>query len=240
MYSGSIDQQEVEKFAKIAEEWWDEEGSFKPLHQLNPVRIGYIRDMIKKFHGGLKGTSVLDVGCGGGLISIPVANMGAEVLGIDVTEENVKIAYSYKVQHEIESNVKFQYISIEQLALQKRQFEVVLVLEVVEHVANLASFVANAMKVLKPGGVVVFSTLNKTLKSYLMAIMGAEYILRWLPNGTHEWSKFVKPAELINIIEQNDGHILNISGVVYNFLRNQWMISNNIDVNYMLAARKNG
>ena len=200
----SVNYKEIEKFSKIAEEWWDPKGKFKPLHKFNPIRIAYIKDhIIKTFKINEKKTpfkklKILDIGCGGGLLSEPMCRLGAEVTAIDASERNIKVAKL----HAKKNNLKINYIctSPEKMKI-KNHFDVILNMEIVEHVENVDFFLKSCSKLLKKNGVMFVATLNKTLKSYVFAIVGAEYILRWLPIGTHEWEKFLKPEELILILK---------------------------------------
>jgi 2-polyprenyl-6-hydroxyphenyl methylase/3-demethylubiquinone-9 3-methyltransferase len=245
----SIDENEVAKFSAMADEWWDLDGKFKPLHKFNPVRIGFIKDTVLEHYssgvntpsGGeitkqlpLQGISILDIGCGGGLLSEPMARLGAKVTSIDASEKNIKIA-SLHAQN-VGLDIDYQCISAEELALKGKKFDVVLNMEVVEHVADIYSFMAAASAMVKPGGIMFIATLNRTVKSYALAILGAEYILKWLPRGTHNWDKFLKPSEIEMLLRENKMHLQKIQGVSYNPLRDQWSLSSDISVNYMMVA----
>jgi 2-polyprenyl-6-hydroxyphenyl methylase/3-demethylubiquinone-9 3-methyltransferase len=239
----SIDPNEIEKFSQIAEEWWDEEGKFKPLHQFNPIRIKYIRDkVIKHFSITNKSTKpfeklrFLDVGCGGGLLTIPLGNLGADILGIDAIEKNIKIAEAYMHKHVSNSNIKFNFTSIESLEKLGEKFDVVVVMEVIEHVANVSHFIKTCINLLNPNGLIFIATLNRTVKSYLLAIIGAEYILRWMPVGTHSWNKFLKPEEIIANLQENNIVTKDIVGVSYNPILGSWSITTDTSVNYILYA----
>ena len=246
----SVDSNEVEKFSRIADEWWDLNGKFKPLHKLNPVRIEYIKEKIKnqaartleKIDSSildssiLKGTSLLDIGCGGGLLSEPMAKLGAKVIGIDASEKNIKIASIHAKKSGLD--IDYKCTSAEELAASGVQFDVVLNMEVMEHVADVASFMQACCALVKPGGIMVIATLNRTVKSFALAIVGAEYVLNWLPRGTHNWDKFLKPSEINAHLEKNGMRLENITGVTLNPLRNEWHTSKNIDVNYMMFAAK--
>ena len=239
----TINKEEIQKFSNLAAEWWDVNGKFKPLHMFNPIRIEYIlnqicehfnKDKEKKFF--LKDLDILDIGCGGGLISEPMARLGANVTGIDASEKNVKIASA----HSKESKLKIKYIntSPEQF-VDNKKFDIILNLEVVEHVDNLNLYLNSCGKLLKSGGLIFTATLNRTLVSYIKAIIGAEYVLRWLPIGTHDWNKFIKPEEL-EIKLNNAGLITkDISGLKFNPFLYKWNKSSDLDVNYIICSYKN-
>ena len=232
----SVNKKEIEKFSKMATEWWDPEGKFKPLHKFNPVRIKYIKENIiynfklKNKIKPLSGISILDIGCGGGLLSEPMSRMGAHVTGIDASSKNINIARI----HSKKSKLKINYLcsSPEKLKSEKK-FDVILNMEIVEHVEDIDFFLKSCSKLLKKNGVMFVATINKTLKSYLFAIVGAEYILRWLPIGTHEWEKFVKPEELEQILKNYNFKISNISGLKFNIISNKWKFSKDKSVNYI-------
>lgn len=244
----SIDPVEVEKFSRIADEWWDLNGKFKPLHKLNPVRVEYIKENVDRFSfianrkenkrqtTSDKPPTILDIGCGGGLLSEPIARLGAKVTAIDASEKNIKVASI----HAQKSDLDIDYIctSAEELAATGAQFDVVLNMEVIEHVADVASFMDACCKLVRPGGIMIIATLNRTVKSLALAIVGAEYILGWLPRGTHSWEKFLQPAEINAHLERNGLTLEDISGVSLNPFKNEWHISKDIDVNYMMLARK--
>ncbi len=242
MKNNTINKKEIEKFSKISEEWWNPEGKFKPLHKFNPIRISYIKeDIIKTFRleiskTPLKNIKILDVGCGGGLLSEPMCRLGAEVTGIDASDKNIKVA---KI-HSKKNNLKIDYIcsSPEKLNI-KNKFDVILNMEIVEHVEDLNFFLKSCSNLLKKDGIMFVATLNRTLKSYLFAIVGAEYILRWLPIGTHEWEKFVKPEELISELKKNDLRLDRSDGMKFNILTDKWDISNDKSVNYIMKFIKN-
>tara|TARA_B100001996_G_scaffold191355_1_gene146418 strand:- start:150 stop:878 length:729 start_codon:yes stop_codon:yes gene_type:complete len=236
MKINTINKEEINKFTKMADEWWNPEGKFKPLHKFNPIRIKYIKDNVishfkkNKKKNSLKGLEFLDIGCGGGLLSEPFARLGANITGIDASNKNIEIA---KI-HSKKSNLKINYIcsAPENLNLNKK-FDVVLNMEVVEHIEDLNFFISKSGKFLKKNGLMFVATLNKTLKSYIFAIIGAEYVLRWLPIGTHEWEKFVEPSNLISIAKKNDLKIDQIDGIKYNPILDQWKISKDTSVNYI-------
>ena len=238
----SINSKEIEKFSKIAEEWWDPNGKFKPLHKFNPIRISYIKEnIIKTFKINqkktpLKNLKILDIGCGGGLLSEPMCRLGADVTAIDASKKNISIAKL----HSKKNNLKIKYIcsSPEKLKI-KNKFDVILNMEVVEHVEDINFFLKSCSNLLKKNGIMFVATLNKTLKSYVFAIVGAEYILRWLPIGTHEWEKFIKPDELISILKKNNLELDQIDGMKFNLLMDKWNISEDKSVNYIAKFIKN-
>ena len=237
----TINKDEIQKFSLIADEWWDVDGKFKPLHMFNPIRIEYILDMVCDHFGTdknkdpLKNLKLLDIGCGGGLISEPMSRLGANVTGIDASEKNIKVA---KI-HSNKSNLKINYIhtSPEQLN-EKQKFDVILNLEVVEHVQDLDLYLKSCEKLLKSNGVMFTATLNRTFISYIKAIVGAEYILRWLPIGTHDWNKFLKPEELEEKLNKLKLLTKDISGLVFNPFSKKWKKSNDLSVNYIITVRK--
>ena len=242
MKNNTINKKEIEKFSKIAEEWWNPDGKFKPLHKFNPIRISYIKEnIIKTFKldqkkSPLKNIKILDVGCGGGLLSEPMCRLGAEVTGIDASEKNINVAKL----HSKKNNLKINYIctSPEKLKTQNK-FDVILNMEIVEHVADVGFFLKSCSKLLKKNGIMFVATLNKTLKSYVFAIIGAEYILRWLPIGTHEWEKFLKPEELVLILKKNNLTVDKVDGMKFNMLTDNWSISSDKSVNYIAKFIKN-
>ncbi|MCE3232687.1 MAG: ubiG [Rickettsiaceae bacterium] len=243
LHSKSIDEVEIAKFSAMADEWWDTEGKFKPLHKFNPIRIAYIRDTIvahfKKSvqsEGVLSGISLLDIGCGGGLLSEPMARLGASVTSIDASEKNIQIASLHAKN--IGLDIDYRCTSAEELADHKKQFDVVLNMEVIEHVADVNSFVKACSELVKPGGIMIVATMNRTVKSYAFAIIGAEYILKWLPCGTHDWEKFLKPSEIEKPLRENGLALKYIQGVSYNPLSDNWKLTKDISVNYILVAVK--
>ena len=242
MKSNTINKKEIEKFSKIAEEWWNPEGKFKPLHKFNPIRISYIKDNIiktlnlKNKEKPLKKISILDVGCGGGLLSEPMRKLGAEVVGIDASEKNIQVAKL----HAKKNNLEIDYLCTSPENFTKKiKFDVVLNMEIVEHVEDVDFFLKSSAKLLKKDGIMFVATLNKTLKSYLFAIIGAEYILRWLPIGTHEWEKFVKPKDLIKTLEKYGLKLDCIDGMKLDLIKDQWNISSDQSVNYIGKFIKN-
>jgi 2-polyprenyl-6-hydroxyphenyl methylase / 3-demethylubiquinone-9 3-methyltransferase len=237
----SVDPQEVAQFSALAAEWWNPDGQFRPLHRLNPVRLAYIRDtLIAHFHRKAAGTRplaglrVLDIGCGGGLIAEPLARLGAAVTGVDASEENVGVARAHAA--EMGLAIDYRAAAAEDLAKGGEPFDVVLCLEIVEHVADLDGFLAAAARLVRPGGVLIAATLNRTPQSYLFAIVGAEYVLRWLPRGTHNWEKFVRPSELAARLRQGGLAVRDLSGVVYSPLSGAWRIGRDLGVNYICCA----
>jgi len=239
MTSASIDPAEVAKFSALAAEWWDPEGKFAPLHKFNPVRLAFIREVAGAHFGrdGLKpfqGLSLLDIGCGGGLLSEPMARLGFAVLGADASEKNVKTAAAHAASAGVE--IDYRATSAESLAEEGRAFDVVLNMEVVEHVADLRAYLGACAGLVKPGGLMFVATLNKTLKALALAKIGAEYVLRWLPPGTHDWSRFVEPQRLRAILEESGLKILKTQGVSFDPLNWNWRLSADTDVNYMVVA----
>ena len=241
MKNNTINKKEIEKFSKIAEEWWNPNGKFKPLHKFNPVRIKYIKEnivsdfKIKKKEKPLEGFNILDIGCGGGLLSEPMARLGAKVVGIDASNKNIKIAKHHLKKSKL--NIKYFNTSPEKYK-SSQKFNVVLNMEVVEHVEDLNIFIKQSSKFLKKSGIMFVATLNQTLKSYLFAIIGAEYILRWLPMGTHEWDKFVKPENLIGICNKNSLNFKKIDGIKFNPILDKWKISTDKSINYITKFEK--
>ena len=242
MKTNTINKKEIEKFSKIAEEWWDPEGKFKPLHKFNPIRISYIKDNIIKSlklenkKKPLERVQILDIGCGGGLLSEPMTRLGAEVVGIDASEKNIKVAKL----HAKKNNLNIEYLCASPETLDtKKKFDVVLNMEIIEHVEDVNYFLKSCSNLLKKNGIMFVATLNKTLKSYLFAIIGAEYILRWLPIGTHEWEKFVKPEELVKILEKHNLKLEFLDGMKFNLIKDEWNISKDKSVNYIGKFIKN-
>ena len=236
MKINTINKKEIEKFSKIAEEWWNPRGKFKPLHKFNPIRISYIKDNIikslklKNQKKPLQKVSILDVGCGGGLLSEPMKKLGAEVVGIDASEKNIQVAKLHAKKNNLDINY---FCTSPENFTKKMKFDVVLNMEIVEHVEDVDFFLKSSAKLLKRGGIMFVATLNKTLKSYLFAIIGAEYILRWLPIGTHEWEKFVKPQDLIEMLKKYDLKLDCLDGMKLNLIKDQWNISSDKSVNYI-------
>ena len=241
MKKDTINKKEIDKFSKLADEWWDPEGKFKPLHNFNPVRLRYIKDTIIKKFGNrseklpLKDIKILDIGCGGGLLSEPLSRLGAAVTGIDASDRNIKIAKMHLKKSKLDINY---YCSSPESFEAKEKFDVVLNMEIVEHVDNVDFFLLKSSELLKKDGLMFIATLNKTLKSYVFAIIGAEYILKWLPIGTHDWNKFLKPDDLINICKNNSLNLNNLIGVKFDILKNEWIVSNDKSINYLAQFSK--
>jgi 2-polyprenyl-6-hydroxyphenyl methylase/3-demethylubiquinone-9 3-methyltransferase len=241
----TVDEAETAKFAAMAEEWWDPDGKFAPLHKLNPVRLEFLRDRIcdrfgRNGHGNrpLEGLALADVGCGGGLLSEPMARLGATVTGIDAGEKNIRIATAHAEAVGVE--VEYRRDSVEAMAARGEAFDVVLNMEVVEHVADVDLFLGASAALVKPGGMMFLATLNRTLKAFGLAIVGAEYVLGWLPRGTHDWNKFVRPSELAAPLRHAGLEMTEITGVVYNPLKDKWSLApKDLDVNYMAVAVRN-
>ena len=238
----SINKKEIEKFSKIAEEWWNPNGKFKPLHNFNPIRIKYIKKNIEKYlkikskDRPLKDINLLDIGCGGGLLSEPMCRLGANVVGIDASKKNIEVANFHAKKNKLK--IDYKVASPETLKI-KTKFDIILNMEIVEHVEDINFFINESSKLLKKNGVMFIATLNKTLKSYLFAIIGAEYVLKWLPIGTHDWEKFIKPNDLINISKKNNLSLRKLDGMKFNILENNWKISNDTSINYILKLVKN-
>lgn len=240
----TVDPGEIQRFSAIAAEWWDEAGKFRPLHKLNPVRLEYLRDRICAHFGRdplapqpLKGLRLVDIGCGGGLLSEPLARMGADVVGIDAAERNVKTAATHAM--ETGTPVDYRHTTAEDLVAAGEKFDAVLSLEVVEHVADVPLFLDSLAALIKPEGLLVMATLNRTPKSYLMAIIGAEYVLRWLPRGTHDWRKFLKPSELAAGLRATGLTVREVMGLVYSPFNDTFRLdARDLDVNYLLWASR--
>lgn len=238
----TIDPAEIEKFAAMAEAWWDPSGKFRPLHRLNPVRVSYIRDRVAAHFGRdpasaepLAGLSLVDVGCGGGLLTEPMARLGAAATGIDATRRNIEIARIHAEQAGVQ--VTYLPCAAEDLVAEGRKFDVVLAMEIVEHVADVDAFLAALSGLLKPNGLLFMATMSRTAKSYAMAIIGAEYILRWLPKGTHDWNRFIRPSELARGLRRHDLAVTELTGVAYNPFKDSFHLSRDLDVNYMALVK---
>ena len=240
----NVDPAEVDRFARMAAEWWDPAGKFRPLHQIGPARLGFVRDALMDHFGlaarparPLSGLDVLDIGCGGGLVSEPLARLGARVTGLDPAEENIAIARAHAAPQELA--IDYRAGRIEDVAGEwPGRFDAVLALEVVEHVPDVAAFVAGAAHLVRPGGLLVLSTINRTAKSYALAIVAAEYVLGWLPRGTHDWDRFVTPDELAGHVAAAGLLTPRLEGLSYDPFRDLWMRGTDTDVNYMAAASK--
>ena len=241
MKSNTINKLEIAKFSKIAAEWGSPNGKFKPLHKFNPIRIKYLKENIiehfklKQTNSPLKGLNILDIGCGGGLLSEPITRLGAKVTAIDASKKNIQVAKF----HAKKNNLKINYLcsSPEKLNLNKK-FDVVLNMEIVEHVEDLNFFIKKSSNLLKKNGLMFIATLNKTFKSYMFAIIGAEYVLRWLPIGTHDWEKFVKPDNLVSLAINSNLKLKKLSGMKFNPIIDKWSLSNDKSVNYIAKFKK--
>ena len=236
MKNNTINKKEIEKFSKIAEEWWNPEGKFKPLHKFNPIRISYIKNNIisslklKNKKNPLEKVKILDIGCGGGLLSEPMTRLGAIVTGIDASDKNIKVAKLHAKKNNL--NIDYRCMSPEKLNT-KEKFDVILNMEIVEHVEDVNFFLRSCSILLKRNGIMFVATLNKTLKSYLFAIIGAEYILRWLPIGTHEWEKFVKPDDLEAMLKKHGLKLECVDGMKFNLIKDEWSLSLDKSINYI-------
>ncbi len=239
----TINREEIQKFSDLADEWWDVNGKFKPLHMFNPIRIEYITEKIKqefnlinRNNNFLKDLKILDIGCGGGLISEPLARLGGEVTGIDASEKNIKVAKLHSKKNNL--NINYLNKSPEQLN-DSEKFDIVLNLEIVEHVENVDLYIKSCSNLLKKNGIMFTATLNRTIVSYIKAIVGAEYILRWLPIGTHDWNKFIKPEELEKKLSSANFSTIDVKGLEFNPLFSKWKKSDNLSVNYIICSKRN-
>lgn len=243
--SSTVDAEDVARFSKIASEWWDEKGKFAPLHRLNPTRLSYLRDRILEHKNTpsdaatpLSGISLLDIGCGGGLVAEPLARLGANVTGIDASEKNIAVAAQHAAASEI--TINYRAMPPEELVTEGAAFDVVLALEIIEHVADVHAFYATLQSLVKPGGLLIMSTINRTAESYLKAIIGAEYILRWLPAGTHSWAQFITPDELTTGLREHGFLVDAPCGITFSPLHGTFSLNpRNVKVNYFLSATKN-
>ena len=232
----SVNKKEIEKFSKMATEWWNPNGKFKPLHKFNPIRIKYIKENIissfklKNNNKPLEKINLLDIGCGGGLLSEPMTRLGAKVTGIDASDKNIQIAKLHAKKSKL--NINYLCLSPEKIKI-KKKFDVILNMEIIEHVEDINFFIKSCSKLLKKDGLMFVATLNKTLKSYVFAIIGAEYVLRWLPIGTHNWEKFVKPDDLKKILSENNLKLEKLDGMNFNIIKDEWSISRDTSVNYI-------
>lgn len=240
----SVDEAEVARFSAMAAEWWDPKGKFKPLHKFNPARLGYFKAELCRHFGrdpkaldALRGISLVDIGCGGGLVAEPMARLGAAVTGIDASEKNIGVA---RVHADGEGlSIDYRATTAEDLAATGATFDVVFALEIVEHVADVPFFLAECAKMVRPGGLMIVSTLNRTAKAFALAVVGAEYVLGWLPRGTHDWKKFVRPADLEAALTAAGLSVIDTAGVTYDPFRDRWSVNHgDIDVNYMVTARR--
>jgi 2-polyprenyl-6-hydroxyphenyl methylase / 3-demethylubiquinone-9 3-methyltransferase len=240
---GTVDETEVARFSAMAAEWWDPHGKMRMLHRLNPVRLSFIKEAACRQFGrdgkrldALAGLRILDVGCGAGILSEPLHRIGAHVVGADPSAASIAAAKQHAEQAGLA--IDYRATTIEALAADGERFEIVLAMEVVEHVADLGLFVKQCAELVKPGGILITATINRTLKSFALAIIGAEYVLRWLPRGTHRWDKFVTPNELTAALERWGLCVVDETGVIYNLLADRWQAASDMDVNYMMAAQK--
>jgi 2-polyprenyl-6-hydroxyphenyl methylase/3-demethylubiquinone-9 3-methyltransferase len=239
----TVDQDEIARFSRLADDWWDTRGPMAALHKFNPVRLAYIRDRAAGHFGrdpasldSLAGLRVLDIGCGGGILSEPLARLGATMVGVDPAAKNIAVAQAHAGA--LGLAIDYRATTAEALAEAGERFDIVLAMEVVEHVTDVGAFIAHTAALVKPGGLLFVATLNRTAKSFALAIVGAEYILRWLPRGTHRWDKFITPDELAVAIEGGGLRVAGETGVVYNLLSDRWQLSRDTDVNYMVVAEK--
>ncbi|MGL4396933.1 MAG: bifunctional 2-polyprenyl-6-hydroxyphenol methylase/3-demethylubiquinol 3-O-methyltransferase UbiG [Hyphomicrobium sp.] len=239
----TLDPEEVARFSRLAAEWWNPVGKFRPLHQIGPPRLSFIRDAAERHFGldpksarPLSGLTALDIGCGGGLVSEPLARLGARVTGIDPAERNIAIARGHAEPQGLA--IDYRATRIEDIAAAGEQYDIVACLEVVEHVPDVAAFIAECAKAVRPGGLIVLSTINRTFKAWALAIVGAEYVLRWLPRGTHQWDRFVTPAELAQHCEAAGLTAPRFAGMAYNPLRDDWTLASDTDVNYLASATR--
>ena len=236
MKTNTINKEEIEKFSKIADEWWNPNGKFKPLHKFNPIRISYIKDSITNIfkinneNKPLERIKILDIGCGGGLLSEPMKRLGADVVGIDASNKNIQVAKIHAKKNKLD--IKYICTSPENFET-KNKFDVILNMEIIEHVEDVDFFLKSCSKLLKKNGIMFVATLNKTLKSYVFAIIGAEYILRWLPIGTHDWEKFIKPNHLIDSLKKHNLKVDKIDGMKFNIIKDEWSISSDKSINYI-------
>ncbi|MFK8036573.1 MAG: bifunctional 2-polyprenyl-6-hydroxyphenol methylase/3-demethylubiquinol 3-O-methyltransferase UbiG [Hyphomicrobiales bacterium] len=239
----TIDTAEVERFSRMAAEWWSPTGKFKPLHKFNPVRLSYIKEKVSEHFAldsnatdAFNGLRILDIGCGGGLLCEPMARLGAEVIGVDPSETNIKVASLHADQSGL--SIDYRATTAEALSDAGETFDVILNMEVVEHVADVQLFLTECSKMLRPGGLMFVATINRTMKAWGLAIIGAEHILRWLPKGTHQYEKLVKPEEIQAPLNAEGVRILEINGVFYHVLKDRWQMSTDTDVNYMILAER--
>lgn len=243
MSQTTVNDAEIAKFTAMAEEWWDPKGKFKPLHKFNPVRLSYIRDNLVAHFGRdttvmrpLEGLKIVDIGCGGGLLCEPLTRLGASVTGVDAAERNIAIARIHAEKSGLD--IDYRATTSEALVAAGEKFDVVLNMEVVEHVDNVPLYMKSCADLVAPGGLMFTATLNRTARAYALAILGAEYVLRWLPKGTHEWKKFLTPDEIRSLITRNGLKVIEGKGVTFNPIADEWRLSEDMAVNYMLLAQR--
>ena len=241
--ASTIDNDEVAHFSRLSSQWWDAHGPLRALHKFNPLRVAYIRDRTAVHFerdptrcDSLDGLRILDIGCGGGILSEPLARLGAAVVGIDPSQSNIRIAQHHAAQENL--SIEYRGMTVEDLAATGEAFDVVLAMEVIEHVADVGLFIELAATMVKPGGLMFFATFNRTLKSFVLGIVTAEYILRWVPQGTHRWRKFVTPEELKALIKCGGLRLIQKTGVIYKLVTHRWRLSSNLAVNYMVIAER--
>ncbi|WP_316862822.1 bifunctional 2-polyprenyl-6-hydroxyphenol methylase/3-demethylubiquinol 3-O-methyltransferase UbiG [uncultured Cohaesibacter sp.] len=241
--TSTVDDAEIERFSAMAAEWWNPKGKFRPLHKFNPTRLAYIRQILVDHFGRdnksarpLEGIRILDIGCGGGLLCEPLCRMGAKIVGVDASEKNIGVASTHAKEGGLD--IDYRATTAEALAENGEQFDAVLNMEVVEHVADVDLFIQTSASMVKPGGLMFIATLNRTMKAHALAIIGAEYVLRWLPIGTHSWEKFVTPDELERALAPTSLTVLEKTGVTYNPLFDKWSLSKDLDVNYMILCER--
>jgi 2-polyprenyl-6-hydroxyphenyl methylase / 3-demethylubiquinone-9 3-methyltransferase len=242
--NNTIDAEEIAKFSALADRWWDEKGAFRPLHEITPLRIGYIRDHACEHFlrdpaspASLKGLNILDIGCGGGLASEPLCRLGANVTGVDASEKNIAVATLHAQEQGLD--IRYHAASAEHLVTAGQQYDVVLALEIIEHVSDVPAFLEALSALTRPGGMLFITTLNRTFKSLMMAKIGAEYVLRWLPVGTHDWNRFLRPSEISLPLQHRGFKQLNLCGMVYHPLQRQWSLNKiDVSVNYLLCFLK--
>ncbi|MDP9126681.1 MAG: bifunctional 2-polyprenyl-6-hydroxyphenol methylase/3-demethylubiquinol 3-O-methyltransferase UbiG [Pseudomonadota bacterium] len=241
--AASISNEEIAQFSRHAEDWWRADGPFRPLHKLNPVRLAYIRDQACGHFGrdpqarfSLENLQILDAGCGGGLLTEPLARLGGRVSGLDASQESIAVAAAHAEASGL--SIQYEVGSLEDLAQDKKRYDLITALEIVEHVADLDSFLHALVRLLKPRGLLIMSTLNRTPKSFLLGIIAAEYILGWVPKGTHQWLKFLRPSELSGRLEKEGLQTSDVTGLVFNLLRGEFELRDDLAVNYLLAARR--
>lgn len=242
--SATVDAGEIERFSRLAEKWWDAEGPFRPLHRINSLRLLYLRDSMAAHFGRnalspspLEGLRVLDIGCGGGLVAEPLARLGAYVVGIDASDKNIEVARWHAEQSGLA--IDYRHASAEDVQAARESFDVVLALEVIEHVAGADLFIECCAALTRPGGIFIGSTINRTAKAFALAVVGAEYVLRWLPRGTHDWQKFLRPSEFAALLRRHGLKLKDMTGMAYRPLRNEWVLdAKDVSVNYLIAAAR--